>query len=455
MNIITSLLDIEDNALELLSCEVQELKKIVTLGSAPAPHFCPKCYYKMHSRGIKASTINHPVLQDGYQLVIKLKQRRWRCTNSDCLYESNEHFKLVNRYRRNTNASDLLILNKFRNLNSSAVDIAKQFHTSDMHVLNVFDRYIQMERLPLTDAISVDEVYLDMDKSCKYALVIQGFYTGDQIDIIHSRLDKVTEPYFSNIPLKERASVKYLISDMYNPYLSYVKRYFPNAVSVVDSFHVMQWLIHSLDIFLRSLQKEYKAQDESRKQIHYSKYGYKKRTPISDEVYILKKYRWLLLSNQDNLEYRLEPRYNKHFRYFINTFGYEEKFLALHPYIKDFRDLKEEYVRFNSRNAGNPLKAAEEIDSLIHKYCSSEYKIFVEFGNLLRKYKNPIINSFIMVERLGPDGIYNSRLSNGPIESLNRKVKDLKRLGRGFRNFEHMRNRFLFATRKNPIYKGY
>lgn len=207
MNIITSLLDIEDNALELLSCEVQELKKIVTLGSAPAPHFCSKCSYKMHSRGINARTINHPILQDGYQLVIKLRQRRWRCTNSD-------YFKLINRYRCNTNASDLLILNKFRNLNSSAVDIAKQFHTSDIHVLNVFDRYIQMKRLLLTDAISVDEVYLDMDKSCKYALVIQDFYTGDPIDIIHSRLNKVTEPYFSNIPLKERASVKYLISEL-------------------------------------------------------------------------------------------------------------------------------------------------------------------------------------------------------------------------------------------------
>ena len=90
----------------------------------------------------------------------------------------------------------------------------------------------------------------------------------------------------------------------------------------------------------------------------------------------------------------------------------------------------------------------------VQGFCSSEYHIFVQFGNLLRKYKNPIINSFIMVDSLGPDGIYNSRLSNGPIESLNRKVKDLKRLGRGFRNFEHMRNRFLFATRKNPIYKG-
>lgn len=222
----------------------------------------------------------------------------------------------------------------------------------------------------------------------------------------------------------------------------------------MDSFHVMQWLIHSLDMFLRNLQKEYKARDESKRCANFSKYGHQQRTPISDEVYLLKKYQWLLLKNQEHLEYRLEPRYDRHFRYFINTFGYEEKFLALHPYIKVFRDLKEEYVRFNSRNAGNPLKASEEIDSLIHKYCSSEYHIFVQFGNLLRKYKNPIINSFIMVDRLGPDGIYNSRLSNGPIESLNRKVKDLKRLGRGFRNFEHMRNRFLFATRKNPIYKG-
>ena len=59
-----------------------------------------------------------------------------------------------------------------------------------------------------------------------------------------------------------------------------------------------------------------------------------------------------------------------------------------------------------------------------------------------------------MVEKFGPGGIYNSRLSNGPIESLNRKVKDLKRLGRGFRNFEHFRNRFLYATRDNPVLNG-
>ncbi|MBQ8488569.1 MAG: transposase [Alphaproteobacteria bacterium] len=50
--------------------------------------------------------------------------------------------------------------------------------------------------------------------------------------------------------------------------------------------------------------------------------------------------------------------------------------------------------------------------------------------------------------------LYDSRLSNGPIESINRKVKDLRRSGRVFRNFEHFRNRFLYATRKTPVLNG-
>ena len=65
------------------------------------------------------------------------------------------------------------------------------------------------------------------------------------------------------------------------------------------------------------------------------------------------------------------------------------------------------------------------------------------------KFSSFLISSSI--EKIGNGKIYDSRLSNGPIESMNRKVKDLKRLGRGFRNFEHFRNRFLYATRTTPI----
>jgi transposase len=66
----------------------------------------------------------------------------------------------------------------------------------------------------------------------KYALVIQDFYTGDPIDVLRSRRNNVTEPYFVSLPVEERNNVKYLLTDMYNPYLLYIDKYFPNAVPV-------------------------------------------------------------------------------------------------------------------------------------------------------------------------------------------------------------------------------
>jgi len=126
---------------------------------------------------------------------------------------------------------------------------------SDTYVHEIFDRYVKLDRLPLTDAISIDEVHLDMDDDCKYALVIQDFHTGDPIDLLRSRRTSITEPYFVSIPATERNQVKYLISDMYNPYIAYVEKYFPNAVPVVDSFHVIQWITRSIDNYIRQLLK--------------------------------------------------------------------------------------------------------------------------------------------------------------------------------------------------------
>ena len=62
-----------------------------------------------------------------------------------------------------------------------------------------------------------------------------------------------------------------------------------------------------------------------------------------------------------------------------------------------------------------------------------------------------IINSFVRLEVIEENGeIHEKRLSNGPIESFNRIPKDMKRNAKGYLDFEHTRNRILFATRKNP-----
>ena len=358
MHDIIDLLDLEDSSLNITDVTISGNKKIVTLETIPTIHHCPVCNYRMHSRGIKTRTINHLILQDTYQLVIKLKQRRWRCTNPVCQYETNETFNFVHKYRRNSNATDLLIVNSFRYLSNIAVKIAETFKTSDTHVLEVFDNYVKMNRLPLSDAICIDEVYLDMDNYCKYVLVIQDFHTGQTIDMLHSRRNNVTEPYFASIPKEERFAVKYLISDMYNPYIAYTSKYFPNAVSVVDSFHVIQWLNRSLENFLRSLLREYRNRDEAARVTKEQETGRPVPHHISDEVYILSKYNWFLLKSSSNIEYHTDTRIDRHFRYYMNTYDYERMFFDLHPNLKAFRDLKELYVRFNNRNAGNPSQAA-------------------------------------------------------------------------------------------------
>ena len=454
MNSITELLNLEDADIFVSDITISGTKKILTLETHPIIHFCPICGFKMYSRGIKTRTINHPILQDTYELILKLKQRRWRCTNQQCSYTTNETFNFVNKRRRVTNATDMLIINAFRDLAVSASSIAEKFNVSDTYVLETFDRFVKMDRLPLSDIISVDEVFLELDEHCKYALVIQDFYTGNPIDLLSSRRTNSTEPYFMNIPLEERARVKYLISDMYNPYIQWVGRYFPNAVSVVDSFHVIQWITHKIDMYIRNLIKSFKKRDRENFIANGGIITEHTYIPPSREVYLLQKYRWLILANRSSIFYHTDLRMDTHLHCMMNTYDYEDSLFMIDPNLRELRDLKELYISFNNRNAGKPMDARIELDELIGKYLHCGNSMFIDFANLLIRNHDYIINSFVMVEKHGPGKIYSSRLSNGPIESLNRKVKDLKRQGRGYRNFEHFRTRFLYATRDNPIITG-
>ena len=455
MNDITTFLDLEDSKIIIEDITTNDRVKTITLSTRPEARFCPQCGFRMHSRGIKTRKINHPILQDTYQVRILLKQRRWRCTNEQCAREENETFNFIGKRRRNTSASDFLIIHEFRDLNISAADIARKFGTSDTHVLRVFDRYVNMKRLPFSDVISIDEVYLNMDQDCKYVLVIQDFRTGEPIDLLKSRRQNVTEPYFAAIPKEERFAVQYLISDMNNEYLRYVEKYFPNATAVIDSFHVIQWINMELDKHLRSLQKAFAERDIKRQEEKSAETGRQVRLPMSDEVYLLKNYRFFLLSNADSIKYHDDPHMDRHFRYLMRTADYEELFFRVDPSLKELRDLKERYIRFNTVNGGKPQKAASEIGPLIDLYAHCEQDIFIRFSKLLKRHRDPIINSFILIERLDKDDhSIVSRLSNGPIESMNRKAKDLKRLGRGYRNFDHLRNRFLYATRMDPELDG-
>lgn len=443
MNDITDLLNLKDPNISIASVRIFDGIKEITLQRSISPHFCPYCQSRMHSKGIRKRTVNHPVLQDGFRLQLVLKQRRWKCTNPACSYEMNEEFSFVSPGKRNTNLTDILILEAFRDISNTAAAIARRYHVSDTYALKVFDRYVDMKRLPLGEILSVDEIHLEIPRECDYALILMDFVSHQLIDVIPSRRQKVTEPYFASIPLEERRCVRYLVCDMYNPYLAFVDKYFPNAEAIVDSFHVVQYLETQILKFLNTLQKQIKDRDEKTKQQKEQEAGRKLRIPQSDEAYLLKKHKWIMLTNRENINYTAKPRWDKHFRYYMDTYAYEEHFFKIDPALQEIRELKEKYVQFNARYAGNEQQAAMELDHLIAQYQQCKYTLFHDFARLLKKYRNPIIRSFKLIETCHGT----VRPSNGPIESLNRKPKDMKRSARGYGNFEHARNRLLFAAR--------
>lgn len=456
---IFTLLNIpDDNTLRIDKITVDEelSTRYVHISRPAVPTFCPDCGYIMHSRGIKPRTVNHPIYQDCYRLVLKVSQRRWKCTGCDNSF--NEEFPFLERYKRNSNITPLLILDAMKDLNRSAVSIAKQFNVSDTEVHDLFSQYVDLKRLPLPECISIDEVYFNISDDELYSFVIMDFKTGEIVDIVHNRLSVTLENYFKRIPKDERDKVKYVISDAYSPYKVLIKRYFRNSEHVLDSFHVVKLINSKINSYineiLRRHRKKQKKLLEERNMLTNRDY---ETIKDSEEIILLRDYRWVLLKDVDNISYSYKLHYHKKLGMYLDTYQIEKMFFELDDKFKRIRDLKEMYIQFNSESFDNDdsVFIAKKLDEIIEVYRKCGIDMFVEFAETLDEFRANIVASFKTVKRIimgKRKDHYEiiSRLSNGPMEGFNRKPKDYKRNSRGFSNFDYTRNRVLWATRSNP-----
>lgn len=318
--------------------------------------------------------------------------------------------------------------------------------------------YLKFDRLSLPEILCIDEVYLDIERNARYCVVLRDFLTGDLIDILPNRYEKTFENYFLHISRDERLKVKFIISDMYGPYLELPKKYFNNAISVIDSFHVIAWINNKINLFINDVKKEYqKRDDEKRKEKNLKENKDFIKRKDSREVYLLKNHRWVLLMNEDKIDRSpVTHRVNQLGGYY-STRMIEEEFLSLNPEFPIIRKLKEKYIRFNDEYVGKPNEARIGLEKLINEYASSTYKMFRDFSEILNKRKEEIIASFEKLDVIpNQDGIAEEyrRMSNGPMEGFNRKPKDMKRLARGYTNFDFVRNRILWAERKDAHILG-
>ena len=77
---------------------------------------------------------------------------------------------------------------------------------------------------------------------------------------------------------------------MYKPYSLYIKKYFPNAEHIVDSFHVVQLINRYFLTHIHKVQRNIDANDRARHAEYEQEFGRTLLFTHSKEYLLLKKY---------------------------------------------------------------------------------------------------------------------------------------------------------------------
>lgn len=114
--------------------------------------------------------------------------------------------------------------------------------------------------------------------------------------------------------------------------------------------------------------------------------------------------------------------------------------------IEEVLYLKDELDRFYDNTTY--INAAQELNALIMEFSNSSIEEMNKFARTLQEWKKEIINSFIRA-----DG--NRHISNGPIENVNKTIKNIKYNANGYTNWERFRNRVLFVLNSDVTFYMY
>ena len=412
LNYITEMLELKDKNIKFFeNCYHKEKIKgvyhkffdgILTY----QPLCCEKCGVafdnKFEKHGFITSNIKIPDIS-GFKTILRLKKQRYLCkhcskaftlrnnvTEYGCCISKNTKWKIANDLR-----------NKI-----SEKDIAKNNNVSPNTVERVMDSYYDNQKLYknyLPKVLSFDEF-----KSVKSADGAMSFHlcngeTGQTIDIVEDRKLLSLLQYFSYYSFNARKSVKFIVIDMYSPYVSLIKKMFPNAQIIIDTFHLIQLISRSLNKTRIKAMKNNKAV--------YNK---------------MKRYWKLILKDRNELDYSKWKKFTcfPHFMTEIDVVNY---------ILDQSAELKATYYKYQEllqsikeKNYNDFLYAINNINNNISDYMKTSIKTLIEF-------KDNIRNTF------------NNNYHNSYIEGNNNFIKVLKRIVFGFRSFRRFKARIMIC----------
>ena len=285
----------------------------------------------------------------------------------------------------------------------SLTDIARRLRVSTSTVyrkLNQFTFKEHYDKLPAV--MSWDEFEF---KKGELAFVAQNYETNKLITILDNLRQTTIRNHFLKYPLKVRQKVQFITMDMSGAYIPLARRLFPNAEIIIDRFHIIQHLGRA---FLKT-------------RIAIMNQFDKKSLP-----YQALKNHWRLFQ-KDSRKLSCKSFHSKTFAQTLSPHEVVRKTLDFSEELANYYNLYQLLLfHFQEKRVDEFFELIEENVSKVNHYFKTVFRTFL-------KHKPYIKNAL------------ETHYSNAKLEGTNKLIKDIKRLGFGFRNFINFRKR-VFIT---------
>lgn len=425
----------KDTIIKLFNLEPSELKDIEIVSTDYSVNAiitlnvrrqsCPECgsitkrIHDYHKR-----TLTHAVINDIYTNII-FNQRRYRCIACGKSFPETNPFAFPNR--RVSAYLIIRVMKMLRNPRITFSQVADAVGLSVSSVSRIFDKFAGVTPISLPACLCIDEVYAIKYKQKIYACVLVDMQTSQVYDLLPSRRKSDLASYFSRISQEERDKVKYICMDMYQLYKDVAEVYFPCAKICIDSFHVIQQVNNAFNAIRIRVMKSFET--------------------TSEEYQLLKKFNWVLTKTASKLDLHESIDLRKYYycmgSQYVSPRVMIDKMLSWSFELNAAYSMKEEYSYINRTSSSE--NAEHRIDNFIAELLLYDVRELTKVARTLRRWKPEIVNSF--------DRVNGQRISNGPIESVNSRIKIIKQNGNGYRNFERFKLRVLYSLNDNSSIK--
>jgi transposase len=276
-------------------------------------------------------------------------------------------------------------------------DVANHLQVSWDVIKDIQKRDLQQRyhkpRLGKLKQIAIDEISIGHGQ--RYLTVVLNLESGAVVFVGDGKGADALEPFWKRLKAA-RAQVEAVATDMSLAYIQAVREHLGEAVHVFDHFHVIKLFNEKLSDLRRELYRE--ATDRMHKEV-------------------LKGTRWLLLKNPENLD----PKRNERERL--------EEALRMNQPLATVYYLKEDLRQiWDQPDQGT---AAQVLDDWIRRAEASCIKVLQKFAGTLAMYRTGIL------------AYYDYRISTGPLEGTNNKIKTMQRQAYGFRDREFFKLKIL------------